>query len=157
MQPGRLKILQAEVENQLQEIGRVYEALDQRRTAIDSDVAYRESAAYQLHSLYCAIEDLLKIVAAEFENRIEDHDRYHIALLRRMKLRIDGVRPQLISEETFRCLDELRSFRHYFRHSYGRLLEAGKLQAPLAAADAVRERLPAEANRFLLALSTEAE
>ena len=35
-----------------------------------------------------------------------------------MILDIKGIRPALISEMTFRHLDELRGFRHVFRHAY---------------------------------------
>ena len=35
-----------------------------------------------------------------------------------MLLTIEGVRPSLLSEKAFRNLDELRSFRHVFRHAY---------------------------------------
>jgi len=33
-------------------------------------------------------------------------------------LNIEGVRPALLSEKSFRHLDELRGFRHAFRHAY---------------------------------------
>ncbi len=35
-----------------------------------------------------------------------------------MKLRIEGIRPALLSLETAGILDELRRFRHLFRHAY---------------------------------------
>jgi uncharacterized protein YutE (UPF0331/DUF86 family) len=35
-----------------------------------------------------------------------------------MNTDIEGIRPLVISEETFKCLDELRAFRHFFRHAY---------------------------------------
>jgi uncharacterized protein YutE (UPF0331/DUF86 family) len=33
-------------------------------------------------------------------------------------MNIEGVRPALLSEENFRNMDELRGFRHVFRHTY---------------------------------------
>ena len=43
----------------------------------------------------------------------------HIELLRRMRLEIPGVRPAALSSEmSFQRLDELRAFRHVFRHAY---------------------------------------
>lgn len=35
-----------------------------------------------------------------------------------MILHIPGIRPALLSEESFKALDELRAFRHVFRHAY---------------------------------------
>lgn len=35
-----------------------------------------------------------------------------------MALQIQGIRPALLSEDSFKALDELRAFRHVFRHAY---------------------------------------
>ena len=40
-----------------------------------------------------------------------------------MRLDIEGIRPRLLSEESFKILDELRGFRHVFRHAYSYELE----------------------------------
>ena len=73
---------------------------------------------YLLHNLYCAIEDLFQEIAKTFENRIEDVSKYHRELLKRMQLNMPGIRPRLLSKESYLFLDELRGFRHVFRHSY---------------------------------------
>jgi hypothetical protein len=54
-----------------------------------------ESLGYQLHNLYCAFEDLFKIVSETFENHIQDKSKYHQELLKRMTISIEGVRPPL--------------------------------------------------------------
>jgi hypothetical protein len=77
-----------------------------------------ESVGYQLHNLYCAFENLFKILAGAFENHIDDKSKYHIELLKRMTIGIDEVRPPLLSPEVCALLDNLRSFRHFFRHAY---------------------------------------
>ncbi|GFP23827.1 hypothetical protein HKBW3S09_01292, partial [Candidatus Hakubella thermalkaliphila] len=43
---------------------------------------------------------------------------YHRELLKRMQLDVPGIRPRLLSKESYLILDELRGFRHIFRHSY---------------------------------------
>ena len=43
---------------------------------------------------------------------------FHVQLLKRMLLSIEGVRPALLSEGSFKFLNELRGFRHVFRHAY---------------------------------------
>ena len=35
-----------------------------------------------------------------------------------MRTAIEGVRPALISMESYQYLDEIRGFRHVFRHAY---------------------------------------
>ncbi len=73
-----------------------------------------KSLGYQLHNLYCAFEDLFEVVAGTFENQIGEEGRYHIELLRRLTVAIEGVRPALLSPECYRLLDNLRAFRHFF-------------------------------------------
>ena len=72
---------------------------------------------YQLHNLYGAFEQLFKETARFFENRV-DAGSCRADLLRRMQLEIQGIRPALLSAETASGLDELRRFRHFFRHAY---------------------------------------
>jgi len=74
--------------------------------------------SYELHNFYSGMEDLFKEVAKVFENYVEDVQKFHIELLKRMKLNIEGVRPNLISETSYKVLNELRKFRHVFRHAY---------------------------------------
>jgi len=91
---------------------------------------------YQLHNLYCAFEDLFKIVADYFENTIEDRVKYHSELLRRMSIHIEGIRPSLLTDEAFGLLDGLRGFRHFFRHAYGYEIDPRKVKIVLE--DALR-------------------
>jgi len=150
MERERLSTLKAAIEAQLGEIDRVYERIEKRRTG--QGPAYIESLAYQLHNLYCAYEDLFKIVAEYFENQIEDETRWHQELLWRMTLSIEGVRPALLSRESFRLLDSLRAFRHFFRHAYTYELDPRKVRLVLEDALAVRKRISDEVHRFLQAL-----
>ena len=90
MDEERLSLLRANIEAQREEIERIFAKIEERRHG--EGAAYLESLGYQLHNLYCAFEDLFKIVADFFENRIEERVRYHSELLRRMKISIEGVR-----------------------------------------------------------------
>jgi uncharacterized protein YutE (UPF0331/DUF86 family) len=71
-----------------------------------------------LHNLYCSLEDIFQEIAKTFENKVEDPAKYHRELLKRMYMDIPGIRPRLLSQESYRVLDELRGFRHIFRHAY---------------------------------------
>jgi len=75
--------------------------------------------AYLLHNLYCSLEDIFQEVAKTFENKVEDPAKYHRELLKRMYMDVPGIRPKLLSRESYCTLDELRGFRHIFRHAYG--------------------------------------
>ena len=77
-----------------------------------------ESAGYWLHNLYCGFEDLFKLIAGYWENHVSENGAYHIQLLKRMLLSIEGIRPAVLSEKSFQELNEIRGFRHVFRHAY---------------------------------------
>lgn len=125
-----LRIFLAEFEFQVEQVERTFARLEERwRKAQEvGGQEIVESIAYWLHNLYCAFEDVFKLVAGFFENRLEPSERYHIELLRRMLVRIEGLRPPLLSEGSFRVLDELRGFGHVFRHAYTYGLDEGKVK-----------------------------
>ena len=77
-----------------------------------------ESIGYWMHNLYCSYEDLFKLVASFFENNIHSNGFFHKKLLETMAITIQGIRPALISDDSYKYLDELRAFRHVFRHAY---------------------------------------
>ena len=130
MEKERIAILKAELEAQAGEIEKIYARLDEHSKKKGKAAA--ESIGYQLHNLYCAFEDLFEIVARTFENNIHDKGRYHLELLKRMTIAIQDVRPSLLSEEVFVLLDNLRSFRHFFRHAYSYDLDERKVRIVLA-------------------------
>ena len=129
MEKERLAVLQAEIKAQIQEIEGIYIRIEDRKRK--KDKAAMESVGYQLHNLYCAFEDLFKIVAETFENHIQDKSKYHQKLLKRMAISIEGVRPRLLSQKGFQLLDNLRSFRHLFRHAYSYELDERKVKIVL--------------------------
>jgi hypothetical protein len=121
MEEKRIATFLADFELQLSQIEAVYNRLQLRANkmalkTVDAETV--ESSGYWLHNLFCAYEDLFKIVAAFWENNIGTNGAYHRNLIRQMMLTIEGVRPALLSETSFPQLDELRGFRHVFRHAY---------------------------------------
>ncbi len=62
-----LTILKADVANQMSLIKIVVDRLEERAHNVQADDESRlESVAYQIHNLYSAVEDLLKLVATHF-------------------------------------------------------------------------------------------
>ncbi len=82
---------------------------------------------YALHNLYCAFEDVFEETARTFENSITDQARFHAELLKRMKLEVHRVRPAFLSQEGFELANELRGFRHVFRHAYDHKLDGERV------------------------------
>ena len=142
-----IKLLKADIAADEQVIARLYEALAGTWDSPDTP----EQAivvGYYLHNLYMGFEHIFERVAETFENQIADKSQRHAQLLRRMSLDIPEMRPRLISDEAYECLDELRRFRHVFRSAYTIRLDADRLKLEVSRARRLRELYPAEFSRF---------
>jgi hypothetical protein len=147
----KLAVFLAEVSAQGKEIEQIHTVVSVKAQALKTDLKNEDLAAnlgYRLHNLYSAYEDLFKLVTSFFENQVDRTAAYHIGLLKRMRIEIEGVRPALISDETFALLDELRGFRHIFRHAYGYSLDADRLVALSGKAESLGRTFAADFKRF---------
>ena len=153
MDSNKLILLKVDLEGQINTIDNIHGKLIKRakKLQVDDDVIL-ESIAYQIHNLYCAAEDLLKIVASCFENNINDSSQWHSLLLKRMTMEIPGIRPALLSSESYVILNSLRGFRHFFRHAYGANIDCDQLRINLDKALNLRESLGRDVHLFLLTL-----
>ena len=151
MEEGAFSLLEAALQARRRDIDRIGDRIEERRGTGARGPEAVDSMGYQLHNLYGAFEQLFEEVARFFENRVDDA-RYHADLLRRMQLDVRGVRPALLSEAVARDLDELRRFRHLFRHAYGTDLDSAKVGDLAARAADVRIALARDLERFLAVL-----
>ena len=147
MDEARYALLKAEVEDLYGQIDQIYARIEERHSEFGNRTESLDSMGYQLHNLYCAFEQGFEIIAQFFENNIAG-ERYHTDLLRRMRLTIEGIRPACISEEAFTLLDELRRFRHFFRHAYLSELDFEKLAHLVEIAEKVRVVFQRDSQRF---------
>ncbi|MFZ4444786.1 MAG: hypothetical protein ACOYOY_15380, partial [Planktothrix agardhii] len=106
-------------------------------------------------NLYCATEDLLKIVASCFENNISNSSQWHSLLLQRMTIEIPDIRPAFLSYNTHAILNNLRGFCHFFRHAYSATIEYEQLKINLDKALKLKENLETDIHQFLLRLDNE--
>ncbi len=126
----------------------------------DDELDYA-ALAYTIHNIYGVIEGYCLRVAKFYENGL-DSDSWHSDLLRRMTLSIPELRPALLGKELWYQLDDLRAFRHKFRHLYARPIDPTRVMAVQdqvepavsgfltahsafrAALEQIRERLPGD-------------
>jgi hypothetical protein len=147
--PG-LALLAADLAAQRVTIDRVFALLLDRSQNLSPDNPEKaESVAYQLHNFYGAIEELLKIVAIYFENNISDSSQWHSLLPKRMMQPVQEIRPALLSLESYDKLNELRAFRHFFRHAYGIALDFYQLQSNVNRAIQLKPQLDQNIESFL--------
>ena len=116
-----ITVFLAEFDFQIKQVLKVYSILEEKKVVFDKEPVASEmveSTGYWLHNLYSAFEDLFKLTAGFWENNVKINGDFHVNLLKRMLIHIEQVRPALLSEESYRFLNELRGFRHVFRHAY---------------------------------------
>jgi hypothetical protein len=118
------------------------------------EVAF-EGCAHHLCRMYNAIEQMALRVAKVFENNIDDEQGWHSALLSRLGIRIEGVRPALIPQDLKPPLQEMKGFRHIFVHAYELELDPDKLSLVLKYARQVADRLPESVERFIQQVAAE--
>ncbi len=125
---GKFIILINSIRRDLDAIAAIYDELERHPLSAETDNDVLIVIAYYLHNLYNAFENIFQNIAAVFENSIEDEGRWHAQLLERMGLDAMPLRPAVIDDAVYEALDELRRFRHLFRHSYMIELDPQRLQ-----------------------------
>jgi hypothetical protein len=142
----KLLILERDIQRDLGVIGELYEALGE--PALEESEEAVIVAAYRLHSLYTAFENIFRNVARAFENRL-DPAEWHAQVLQRMRLDLTPVRPAVLDDDSYEKLDELRRFRHVFRTGYGLKLDALRLQLVVRKALELKTIYRGQIERFL--------
>ncbi len=150
MDSNKLTLLSVDLNAQMSNIKVIHQKIVARSTRLQSDdETILESIAYQIHNLYCATEDLLKIVAGYFENNISDSSQWHSLLLQRMSIEIPNIRPAFLTSKTYSILNSLRGFRHFFRHAYGATIEYDQLKSNLDKSLNLLANLESDLSQFI--------
>ena len=124
---SKLAILKSEILRDLEKVDHLFEkfAGSYKRYNRQKEYAYLVESAFYVNQVYTGFERMFQNVAETFENSIDERS-WHKSLLDRMILDLEEIRPALISPANHRCLNELRAFRHFFRHTYDFDLEDDK-------------------------------
>lgn len=119
IEPTNAATLSAIIENDIEAIRRLNSQLEQINLRA-GEVNFRDLAAvtYILHTICNALENSFEHLSREFENNVKDVSQWHKELLMKMFLEIPGIRPAVFPSTCRMILNELRGFRHVFRHSY---------------------------------------
>ncbi|MCL6509580.1 MAG: hypothetical protein K6U78_02725 [Anaerolineae bacterium] len=144
----KIIVLRGAIRSDLDTIERIYKELERHPISSESSDDELIVVAYHLHNLYNAFENIFVNIASTFENSIDPLDRWHAQLLERMRLDVSPLRPAVIDEDAYDLLDELRRFRHVFRHAYSIRLDADRLQLVLRKAMKLRALHRPQFQRF---------
>ena len=87
--------------------------------------------AVDLHSYYTLLEGLIQRLVLALEGDAPRGPASHVALARHAMRPVEGVRPALVAPERAASMDELRRFRHFFRHGYALDLRYDRMRGAL--------------------------
>jgi len=115
----------------------------------ENNKAYRRAKGSVLQDFYNACERIFEYIARNINSKIEESPRWHKKLLNQMRLKLEGLRPPVISTKLAAELEEYLSFRHLYRNIYGFELESERIDKLSEKFDSVCENFKKEINLFL--------
>lgn len=147
---SKLALLKSEIRRDSDKLVRLYEKFNSSysRFKQQKEYAFLVESAFYVNQIYTGFERMFRNVAESFENSI-DEKSWHKSLLDRMAIGIDNIRPALISETSHKYLNELRAFRHFFRHTYDFDLDDEKFAIVAAGALALKKSFNPDIENFL--------
>ena len=102
-----------------------------------------------IHDYYTGVETALERVVEVINGSYPTGADSHQRLLSVMALDVEGLRPAVISEQSRAELDELRKFRHFFRHAYMAQIDWDLLRTHLKRIARHHETLMGELRSFV--------
>lgn len=147
---SKLVILKSEIKRDLEKLDRLLEkfASSYQEYNRQKKYAFLVESAFYVNQVYTGFERIFQNVADCFENTI-DEKSWHKSLLERMALNLENIRPPVISESNLRCLDELRAFRHFFRHAYELDLQEKKFSIVVSSVHELEESFREDLEKFV--------
>jgi hypothetical protein len=145
----KIIILIQTIRRGMEDIAAIYSQLESHPLEAVADEDTLIVVAYHLHNLYNAFENIFQNIAAVFENSADDVARWHAQLLERMQLDVMPLRPAVIDRAAGEALEELRRFRHVFRHAYTVRLDPLRLQLVMRQALALKALYAPQMEQFI--------
>lgn len=134
-----LQRLEKRIQAELMELEIVVERVESGwlRAKTSGDDLYIDSVALNLHSFYSGIERIIERIAEAIDGTVPRGENWHQALLLQMTRDVPGIRPAVISPDTYERLNQYRGFRHVVRNVYTFQFDPAKVERLVADADTV--------------------
>lgn len=147
---NELQQLADRIRNELAELKRVLDRVETgwQRAERSGDDYYLDGVALNLHGFYNGLERVFERTAVVVDGSMPQGENWHQVLLRQMANEVAGIRPAVISEETYAQLDEYRGFRHVVRNVYTYKFDPLKLQKLVEKARPLFRRIRTELLAF---------
>ena len=128
----RYAVVAARIRQELASLERVVDRAERGIAAAqarpEEQDLYLDSAALNLHDFYAGLERIFRQVAATIDQSVPTGPEWHRELLRQMSIALPQMRPQVISEETIRTIDEYLRFRHVVQNVYSFEFEPERIE-----------------------------
>ncbi|MGE5344213.1 MAG: hypothetical protein ACM3SY_22325 [Candidatus Omnitrophota bacterium] len=147
---NKLAILKSECRRDIEKVEHLFEKFEfsYDRYSREKEYAFLVESAFYINQVYTGFERMFENIAINFENNV-DKSSWHKSLLDKMAIDIEGIRPAAISEISYRYLNDLRAFRHFFRHTYDFDLDDEKFSIVASRAKELRKTFKADIDRFI--------
>jgi len=112
--------LKADIDRELKNLERLTLELNTVLSTTSENTAVRVRAAGSvIHDFYTGVEKIFRRIATRVDQDLPTGEDWHVQLLQRMSVPLEGFRPQVIDEPLENNLEEYLRFRHLFRNIYG--------------------------------------
>ena len=105
-----------------------------------------------LHDFYCAAERIFERIGNNIDGELPQGSDWHIQLLERMAIQIEGIRQPIIGGESLENLREILAFRHIFRNVYGFELKWERFRHLVNKLPEITEKFEEDIKSFLSSL-----
>ena len=150
---GLIERIRQELEELQLVLGRVNEGWERARRS--NDDYYLDGVALNLHGFYLGFERIFARIAESVDDKLPHGDEWHSLLLRQMREENPGIRPAVVSPETWEVLDDLRRFRHVVRNVYTHHLDPERLTKLVKSSSRMFAQFNAEITAFIAFLEQE--
>lgn len=125
----RFAALKADIDREVRNLERLTREMDEILGGTPEGSAVKVRAAGSvLHDFYTGVEKIFRRIATRIDQDLPIGENWHIQLLQRMAVPVEGIRPRVIDEQLEIDLEEYLRFRHLFRNVYGFELKWGRCQ-----------------------------
>jgi len=118
------EVLIADIERDIESVRREVAILKPKleRLMTDQDPvnydSHKRAIGSCLASIYTGIERIFERIIKTIDGILPETRHYHQAVLERAATAITGKRQQIIGEQTYELLKEMKGFRHLYTHIY---------------------------------------
>lgn len=153
MEKDLIRDIISEIEKEIENLNELRKEFKEIKA--EKAVTFKRSKGSIFHDFYNCCERIFKKIAIDINGSFEESEKWHKALLYKMTIPIDDLRPRVISDELAAKLDEFLSFRHVFRNIYGFELKGDRIDYLSSRFDKTAENFTKEMRAFLIFLKKE--